>query len=93
MKARRLTQLMAACGLVATVGGVPIAVAAGPAQGETSGPASGSPTVPSAAVQKQASNPNGTSVAGAPGVAGKQGGESGVKPHTGSTSGQSPKNQ
>ena len=49
------------------------------AQGDTSGPAAGTVTTPSAAVQKQAANPDGTA-AGAPGVSGKSGGESGPQP-------------
>ena len=57
----------------------PPVLAAGPGQGETSGPAAGSTTAPSTAVQKQASNPNGSTAAGAPGVAGKSGAESGDK--------------
>ena len=55
----------------------PLAMAA---QGDTSGPAAGKPTTPSTAVQKNASDTNGTSAAGAPGVSGKGGAESGSKP-------------
>ncbi len=54
----------------------PVAIAA---QGDTSGPASGSTVKPSGATQKQASSQNGMS-AGAPGAEGKQGGESGRAP-------------
>lgn len=47
------------------------------AQGDTSGPAAGTHTTPSSAVQKNSTN--GT-MAGAPGVEGKQGAESGAQP-------------
>ena len=57
----------------------PLAMAAQNAEGNTSGPAAGTVTTPSAAVQKQASNPSGTA-AGAPGVAAKPGSESGPQP-------------
>jgi hypothetical protein len=50
------------------------------APGETSGPAAGTKTIPGAAAQKNDSTQNGSSAAGAPGVAGKQGAESGAKP-------------
>jgi hypothetical protein len=71
--------------LALALGCASLAIAAGPpAQGDTSGPAAGTPTTPSTAVQKQASPQNGGAGAGAPGVAGKPGAESGDKP-TGST--------
>jgi len=54
----------------------PVAIAA---QGDTSGPASGTTVKPSGATQKQASTQSGTA-AGAPGAEGKQGGESGSAP-------------
>lgn len=58
----------------------PVAMAAtDSAQGETSGPAAGTVTKPSTAVQKQAANPGGMA-AGAPGVTGKSGGEFGPQP-------------
>jgi hypothetical protein len=55
----------------------PIAMAAGPTQGDTSGPAAGTNVAPSAATQKQVSTPERSTAAGAPGAAGKQGAESG----------------
>ena len=58
--------------------GAPLALAA---SGDTSGPASGKPVTPGAAAQKQASTQSG-SAAGAPGVEGKQGAESGSPPKT-----------
>ena len=70
--------------LALALGYAPLAIAAGPAQGDTSGPAAGTQTTPSTAVQKQVSSPNGSTSAGAPGAAGKPGAESGDKP-TGST--------
>ncbi len=73
--------------------GAPFALAAtGSAQGDTSGPASGTQTTPSAAVQKQAGNPA-AAAAGAPGMVGKQGGESGVQPKASSSSDQLSKKQ
>jgi hypothetical protein len=71
--------------------GAPVsAVAAtGPAQGEASGPAAGTPTtMPSTAVQKQGPNATSGTAAGAPGVEGKQGTESGAQPKTSTEAGQ-----
>jgi hypothetical protein len=70
--------------------GVPVsAVAAtGPAQGDTSGPAAGTATTPSTAVQKQGPNATSGTAAGAPGVEGKQGTESGAQPKTSTGAGQ-----
>lgn len=66
--------------LAASLLAAPVVLAApNSTQGDTSGPASGTVTTPSAAVQKQAANPDGTA-AGAPGVSGKSGGESGPQP-------------
>jgi hypothetical protein len=59
----------------------PMAKAAGPAPGDTSGPAAGTSVKPSASTQKQVTNPNGGTAAGAPGATGKQGSESGEKPN------------
>ena len=73
LKARLAAVALMAAGLWA-----PGAMAA---QGETSGPAAGNNTVPSAATQKQVSKETGTA-AGAPGVEGKQGAESGAAPQT-----------
>ena len=56
----------------------PIAMAAGPAQGDTSGPAAGTDVTPSTATQK--SSPDRSTAAGAPGATGKQGAEFGEKP-------------
>jgi hypothetical protein len=82
----QLTSAVVALGL----GCAPLAVAAtGPAQGETSGPAAGSQTTPGSAVQKQASSPNGSTAAGAPGTAAKQGTEAGDKPAGSANKGQS----
>ena len=54
--------------LAASLLAAPVVLAApNSTQGDTSGPASGTVTTPSAAVQKQAANPDGTA-AGAPGV-------------------------
>jgi len=50
----------------------------GPAQGDTSGPAVGTPPTPSGAVQKQTSQP--AVGHGAPGVEAKQGTEAGPAP-------------
>jgi hypothetical protein len=58
----------------------PIATAAEPAQGDTSGPAAGTNVTPSTATQKQVSSPERSTAAGAPGATGKQGAESGEKP-------------
>jgi hypothetical protein len=58
----------------------PAAMAAGPAQGDTSGPAAGTRVTPSTATQKQVSSPDRSTAAGAPGATGKQGAESGEKP-------------
>jgi hypothetical protein len=70
--------------------GAPVSAvsATGPAQGDTSGPAAGTPITPSTAVQKQ--EPSGASgtAAGAPGVEGKQGTESGAQPKTSTEVGQ-----
>jgi hypothetical protein len=63
------------------LGCAPMALAAnGPAQGDTSGPAAGTNTTPSTAVQKQTASPNAGTAAGAPGVSGKQGSQSGTQP-------------
>ncbi len=71
---------LAAAALSVAVLGAPAAIAAqGSAQGETSGPASGKTMTPGAAAQKDASTQSG-SAAGAPGVEGKQGAESGSAP-------------
>jgi hypothetical protein len=78
------------CVLAVALGSAPFANAAGPAQGDTSGPAVGTLTTPSTAVQKQVTGPNnGSTSAGAPGVAGKPGAESGDKPTGSTASGQS----
>lgn len=55
-------------------------MAADAAQGDTSGPAAGKPTTPSAAVQKTGPNGDPSLAAGAPGVAAKPGSESGRQP-------------
>lgn len=55
-------------------------VAADTGKGESSGPAAGTTTTPGTAAQKQNSARTDSSVAGAPGVSGKQGAESGAKP-------------
>jgi hypothetical protein len=78
--------------LALALGWAPFAIAAEPAQGETSGPAAGTQTKPSTAVQKQVSEPKGSTSAGAPGATGKPGAESGDK-EAGSTTGGRPKNQ
>jgi len=81
MKALRTRAGLLAAGLLMTLAWVPVAIAeAGQAQGDTSGPASGSQTKPSAAVQKEVSGESGTA-AGAPGKPGKQGAESGPTPN------------
>jgi len=81
-----LMRSIAAGGLATVIGFTPLAMAAnGPAQGETSGPASGSPTTPSTAVQKQVSPPHGSTSAGAPGVASKEGTEAGGDPKAGAS--------
>nr|WP_294507387.1 hypothetical protein [uncultured Rhodopila sp.] len=67
----------------------PVAIAA---QGETSGPAAGKTTTPGAAAQKEASKQSG-SAAGAPGVEGKQGAESGSAPNTSGMKSQSKSQQ
>jgi hypothetical protein len=54
--------------------------ATGAAQGDTSGPATGSNVTAGTATQKQASNPNGIVAADGTGIVGKQGAESGAKP-------------
>lgn len=77
------TKVFTAGALAVSLCCAPLAIAA---QGETSGPAAGTNVTPSTATQKQASNPNGSTAAGAPGMAGKQGGESGAKPETGPNS-------
>src|ERR1700712_5768722 len=58
-----------------------------PAQGDTSGPAAGTRTTPSTAVQKNSAT--GTT-AGAPGVEGKPGAESGAQPKPAVSSDQPP---
>ncbi len=75
--------------LALALGCAPFANAAGPAQGETSGPAAGTHTTPSTSVQKQGSDQNGSTSAGRPGTTGKQGAESGEKPKGSSATGQS----
>ena len=77
--------LLSSVSLMLALGGAPCLVAQGLAaqdssQGETSGPASGKATTPSTAVQKHVSNAQGSTAAGAPGVAGAGGAESGSKP-------------
>ena len=63
--------------LAAALFTAPLAMAApNSSAGETSGPASGTVTKPSAAVQKQAANP-GETASGGVGVAGKPGAEAG----------------
>ncbi len=57
----------------------PIAMAVGPAQGDTSGPAAGTDVTPSAATQKQVSSPDRSTAAGVPGATSRQGAESGEK--------------
>ena len=75
---------LAAAALSMTVLAAPIAIAAqDSAQGETSGPASGRMTTPGTASQKQSSTQ-----AGAPGVEGKQGAESGPAPEAPKAGGQ-----
>jgi hypothetical protein len=71
--------------LGATVSAV---AATGPAQGDTSGPAAGTPITPSTAVHKQESNSTSGTAAGAPGVEGKQGTESGAQPKTSTGAGE-----
>nr|WP_294554406.1 hypothetical protein [uncultured Rhodopila sp.] len=67
---------LAAAALSMALLGAPVANAAqDSSQGNTSGPASGKMTTPGTASQKQASTQ-----AGAPGVEGKQGAESGAAP-------------
>jgi hypothetical protein len=69
-----------ALALVTALVWAPVAMAAqGPAQGDTSGPAVGSPPTPSAAVQKHTSSQTGAA-SGAPGVEAKSGTESGAAP-------------
>jgi hypothetical protein len=68
-----------AAALAMALAWAPTALAAnGPAQGDTSGPAVGTPPTPSGAVQKQTSGPAVGS--GAPGVEAKQGTEGGSAP-------------
>ncbi len=54
--------------------------ATGSASGDTSGPAAGKTTVPNTAAEKTTSNMSGNTAAGAPGVKGKSGSESGHAP-------------
>ena len=79
-----------AAGLSVLLLGAPVsAVAAtGPAQGDTSGPAAGTATTPSTAVQKHEPNATRGTAAGAPGVEGKEGTESGAQPKTSTGAGQ-----
>jgi hypothetical protein len=88
MNTRRFGFGLAAAALSLAVFGAPVAIAAqDAAQGETSGSASGKMTTPGAATQKQASTQSGTA-AGAPGIEGKQGAESGSAPAAPKTGGQ-----
>jgi hypothetical protein len=69
-----------AAALTTALAWAPVAVAAeGSAQGNTSGPAVGTPPTPSGAVQKHTSSQAGAA-AGAPGVEAKSGTESGRAP-------------
>jgi hypothetical protein len=81
MKSIRPIQIFTAGVLTVALGFASAAIAApGPEQGQTSGPASGTTTTPSTAVQKQNSKPEANTAAGGPGVAGKRGTESGSQP-------------
>ncbi|PPQ25924.1 hypothetical protein [Rhodopila globiformis] len=69
-----------AAALLTALAWAPAAVAAqGPAQGKTSGPAAGTPTIPNTAAQKHMSSQADVG-AGAPGVSAKRDTESGPAP-------------